>query len=75
MYLQQGILVEIKESKSSIKLKGLYKILEIYGFSIVEYPVRSENGCTIVLCSKAYYVPVLPKTVALFLLKAHSKHK
>ena len=43
------------------KLKGIAKALEIYGFGIVEYYVRSESGSMIALRAQAYYVPGLPK--------------
>ena len=42
-------------------LKGIAKALEISGFGIVEYSVRSESGCMIALWDQAYYVPRLPK--------------
>ena len=42
-------------------LKGIAKGLEISGFGIVEYSVRSESGRIIVLQAQAYYVPGLPK--------------
>ena len=43
------------------KLKGIAKGLEISGYGIVEYSVRSESGCMIALRDQAYYVPRLPK--------------
>ena len=43
------------------KLKGVAKGLEISGFGIVEYSVRSESGCMIALRYQAYYVTGLPK--------------
>ena len=42
------------------KLKGIAKGLDIYGFDIFEYSVRSESGHMIVLQDQAYYVPGLP---------------
>ena len=48
------------------KLKGIAKALEIYGFGIVEYSVRSESGCMIALRDQAYYVPRLPKDLHIF---------
>ena len=43
------------------KYKGIVKGLEISGFGIVEYSVRSESGRMIALRVQAYYVPGLPK--------------
>ena len=42
------------------KLKGTAKGLEIYGFGIVEYSVRSESGRMIALRSQVYNIPGLP---------------
>ena len=42
-------------------IKVVAKGLEIFGFGIVEYSVRSESGRIIVLWDQAYYVPGLPK--------------
>ena len=43
------------------KVKGIAKCLDIYGFWIVEYSVRSESRCMIVIWDHEYYVPGLPK--------------
>ena len=43
------------------KTIGIAKDLEIYGFGIVEYSVRSESGCMIAFRAQAYYVTGLPK--------------
>ena len=43
------------------KLNGIVKALDISGFGIIEYSVRSESGCMIALRDHAYYVPRLPK--------------
>ena len=43
--------------EESIKLKGIDEGLDIYGFGIVEYSVRSEIGRMIALWSQSYYVP------------------
>ena len=53
--------MNIEEKKFSRKLKGIAKGLEISGFGIVEYSVRSESGSMIALRAQAYYVPGLPK--------------
>ena len=61
MFFQQGRLCEVRENKSPIRLKGIAKALEISGFGIVKYSVRSESGHIIALWYQAYYVPGLPK--------------
>ena len=53
--------MKLEEKKFSRKLKGIAKGLDISGFGIVEYSVRSEIGRMIVLQTQAYYVPGLPK--------------
>ena len=53
--------VKLEEKKFPRKLKGIAKGLEIYGFGIVEYSVRSESGRIIALRAQAYYVSGLPK--------------
>ena len=57
----KGYFVKLEERKSPRNLKGIAKGLEVYGFWIVEYYVRSENGRMIALRAQAYYVPGLPK--------------
>ena len=52
--------MKLEEKTSPRKLKGISKGLEIYGFGIVEYSVRSESGSTIAIWDQAYYVPELP---------------
>ena len=42
-------------------LKGISKSLEISGFGIVEYSVRSKSGRMIALRDQVYCVPGLPK--------------
>ena len=42
-------------------LKGIAKGLDIYGFGIVEYSIRSKSGCMIALRDQAYYVRGFPK--------------
>ena len=51
----------LEEKKFPRKLKGIAKGLDIYGFGIVEYSVRSESGRMIALRAQAYYVTGLPK--------------
>ena len=53
--------MKLEEKKFPRKLKGTEKVLEIYGFGIVEYSIRSESGRIIALRDQAYYVPGLPK--------------
>ena len=55
--------VKLEEKKFPRKLKGIVKGLEISGFGIVEYSVRSESGRMIALRDQSYYVPVLPKSL------------
>ena len=57
----KGDSVKLEEKKFQRKLKGIEKGLEISGFGIVQYSVRSESGRMIALRARAYYVPVLPK--------------
>ena len=51
----------MKRRSPQRKLKGTAKGLEISGFGIVEYSVRSESGRMIALRDQAYYVPGLTK--------------
>ena len=53
--------VKLEEKIFPRKLKGISKGLDIYGFGIVEYSVRSESGSMIALQAQAYFVPGLPK--------------
>ena len=53
--------MNLEEKKSPRRLEGIAKGLEISGFGIVEYSVRSEIGRMIALQDQAYYVPGLPK--------------
>ena len=53
--------MKLEEKKFPRNLKGIAKGLEISGFGIVEYSVRSKSGCIIALRYQAYYVPGLPK--------------
>ena len=57
----KGEFVKLEEKKSPRKLKGIAKGLEIFGFGIVEYSVRSESGRMIALRVQAYCVPGLPE--------------
>ena len=60
----KGDFVKIEENKFPIKLKGLAKGLEIFGFGIVEYYVRSESGRMIALWDQVYSVPGYQRTCA-----------
>ena len=46
-------------------IKVVAKGLEIFGFGIVEYSVRSESGRMISLWDQAYYVPGSPKDLSI----------
>ena len=52
--------MKLEEKKFPRNLKGIAKGLEISGFGIVGYSVRSESGRMIALQDQAYYVPGLP---------------
>ena len=60
-----GDFVKLEEKKLPRKLEGIAKGLEISGFGIVEYYVRSESGRMIALRAQAYYVPGLPKDLSI----------
>ena len=57
----KGDFVNLEEKKFPRSLKEIAKGLEISGFGIVEYSVRSESGRIIALRDQAYYIPGLPK--------------
>ena len=50
----------LEEKTPPRNIKGIAKGIEIYGFGIFEYSVRSESGLIIALRAQAYYVPGLP---------------
>ena len=52
--------VKLEEKTPPINIKGIAKGIEISGFGIFEYSVRSESGRMIALRAQAYYVPGLP---------------
>ena len=52
-YSNKEDFVNIEEKTSPINLKGIAKVLEISGFGIVEYYVRSESGRMIALQAQA----------------------
>ena len=52
--------MKLEEKKFPRNLKGISKGLEISGFRIVEYSVRSESERMIAIRAQAYYVPGLP---------------
>ena len=54
----KGDFVNLKEKKLPRKLKGIEKGLQISGFGIVEYSVRSESGRMIALRAQEYYFTV-----------------
>ena len=55
------MLMKFEENTFPRNIKGISKGLEIYGFGIIEYSVRSESGSMIALRAQAYHVPGLPK--------------
>ena len=57
----KGDFVKLENKKFPRKLKGIAKGIEISGFGIVEYSVRSKSGRMIALRDQAYSVPGLPK--------------
>ena len=59
----KGDFVKLEEKTFPRNLKGIAKGLEIFGFGIVEYSVRSESGRIIALWDEEYYVPGLPKVL------------
>ena len=52
--------MKLEEKMFQRKLKGAAKGLEISGYGIVKYSVRSEIRHMIALWDQAYYVPGLP---------------
>ena len=59
----KGNFLKLEEKTFPRNIKGTAKGLEISGFGIVEYYVRSESGRMIALRDQAYYVPGLPKNL------------
>ena len=57
----KGDFVKFEDNTLPRNLKGIEIGLEISGFGIVEYSVRSESGRMIALRAQEYYVPGLPK--------------
>ena len=60
----KGDIVKLEDNIFPRKIKGISKGLEIYGFGIVGYSVRSESR-RISLRAQAYYVPGLPKDLCI----------
>ena len=57
----KGYFVKLEEKMFPINLKGIAKGLDISGFRIVKYYIRSESGRIIALRDQSYYVPGLSK--------------
>ena len=57
----KGDFVNLEDKMLPRKIKGIAKGLEISGFGIVEYSVRSDSGNMIALRTQAYFVTGLPK--------------
>ena len=53
--------MKLEEKTFPRNLKDIAKGIEISGFGIVQYSVRSESGRMIALRDQAFYVPGLPK--------------
>ena len=53
--------MELEDKIPPRKIKGVAKGLEIDGFGIVDYYVRSESGCMVAFQAQEYYVLGLPK--------------
>ena len=60
-YSNREYFINLEEKKSPRNLEGTAKGLDISGFGIVEYSVRSEIIRMIALWAQAFYVPGLPK--------------
>ena len=52
-YFNNGEFLKLEEKVFQNKLKVIAKGLEIYGFGIVKYYVRSKSGCIIALQDQA----------------------
>ena len=63
MVYNKGDFLKLGEKTPPINIKGIAKGLDISGFGIVEYSVRSESGRMIALRYQAYFFPVFPKYV------------
>ena len=61
--------MKLEEKIFPRKLKGIAKGLEISGFGIVEYYVRSESGSMIALRAQVYYVSGLPKDLLIMTMR------
>ena len=59
--------MNLEDKTSPRNLKGIAKGIDIYGFGIVEYSVRSESGSMIALCAQSYYVPWLPNNMRIII--------
>ena len=57
----KGYFVKLEEKIFPRNIKGIAKFLEISGFGIVKYSIRSEIGRMLELRDQAYYVTGLPK--------------
>ena len=53
--------MNLEENIFPRNLIGIAKYLEVYGFGIFKYAIRSESGRMISFRDQAYYVPGLPK--------------
>ena len=61
----KGDFLKLEEKTFPINLKGIEKGLEVFGFRIVEYSVRSESGRMIALQDQAYCISGLSKDLCI----------
>ena len=69
----KGDFLKLEDKTFPRNLKCISKGLEISGFGIVEYSIRSKSGPMIEVRAQEYYVPGLPKDS--FPHKAFAHHK
>ena len=66
MLFQHGRICGAQREDYPKKYERIFIGLEISGFGIDEYYVRSESGRMIAFCAQAYYIPELPKYLRIF---------
>ena len=67
--------MDLEENMFPRNSKVTAKGLEVPGFGIVEYPVKSESGRIIALRDQEYYVPGLPKYLCIIYPQSIFKSK
>ena len=68
-YSKKGGFVDLEEGIYPGKLKVITRGLEISVFVVVDYSLRSESGCMIVLGYQAYSVTGLPKDLCIIYMQ------